>query len=104
MVIWSADQIHSKDFNGFDGVGQSDRLHQSYGGWNQAEWSALNFMDVVAKCNPERLDAICRYPFHILDFKNGAKAMEEWLNNHGKFNILMDGHDTSVKIIFDHRK
>lgn len=103
VIVWSADQVQQMDYSVFKGVGNPKKIHLSYGGWNQAEWSALNFFDVLARLYPERLEAICNYPVQYFKLKNGAEGMNTWLSNNGKYMVEMDGFKTSTKIVFNHK-
>lgn len=105
VIVWAADQVYDQNSkDAFAGVGDPSKIHYSYGGWNQAEWSAVNFYNTIAKLYPKRLEAICEYPVQYFNLKEGAKAMDVWLANKGKYLVEMDGHQTSGKIVFDHRK
>lgn len=105
VIVWAADQVHDqKSKSAFLGVGDPEKIHYSYGGWNQAEWTALNFFETLSRLYPKRLEAICQYPVQYFDMKKGAEAMDIWLANNGKYLVEMNSHKTSGKIIIDHRK
>lgn len=100
VIVWAADQVG--DYAPFEGVVRKERIHHSYGGWNWAEWTALNFMECVAGVYPERLEALSRYPYHYLKLDEAATVMNDWLENKGRHLVSMDGRQTSSKIVINH--
>ena len=106
IVVWAADLVGNNDlFKEVipDDAERKGRVHHSYGGWNQAEWTALTVMDAVTRLYPNRLEALCRYPTQIMGLQDAASAMETWLDNCGRYEVKMNARQTSGKIVIDHR-
>ncbi|MBI2617641.1 hypothetical protein HYW55_05910 [Candidatus Gottesmanbacteria bacterium] len=99
VIVWNADQVGKED--PFEGVGDPDKIHHSYGGWNQAEWTALEFMKTLSQLHPKRLEAVLNYPYFYMSMEGGAAAMQQWIDRRGSYPVEMD-RSTSGKIIIDH--
>ena len=106
VIAWAADQVGTNE--PFTGLVQDKHIHHSYGGWNWAEYSALELMKALVERYPERLQAIVDYPYLFMGMEEAGPAMDQWLGRHGRYEVKMDngnGYDrtTSAKIVIDHR-
>lgn len=102
IIVWAAGQVGQRD--PFDGVGDPQKIHHSYGGKNKMEWSALQFLETLTAIYPKRISALLKYPFQVFNLRDGAEVFKIWLLNRGTYQVQIDGRLTSAKLIFKHEE
>jgi threonine dehydrogenase-like Zn-dependent dehydrogenase len=97
LIVWAASHAAEKVDKH-----SNIQVHHSYGGWNQAEWSAVQFWNALCKHRPPLLEVVCSYPYLQVDITEAGRVLQQWFDNNFKLNRDLDGLQTSAKIVINH--